>query len=55
MAAEAIEELSSRVLKIPMNAHMVSKYVQQASYQSKEVVEGDLSKKSFFNPSWTEE
>lgn len=54
-AAEAIGDLSSKALRHPMNYHMVSRYVKQVQYQSKEVVEGYLSKKSFFNPSWTEE
>ncbi|WP_252225245.1 hypothetical protein [Clostridium sp. ZBS2] len=52
---KAIEDLSSKALKHPMNDHIVSRYVKQVPYQSKEVVEGYLSKKSFFNPSWTEE
>ncbi|WP_346887892.1 hypothetical protein [Clostridium sp. UBA1056] len=47
-AAEAIGDLSSKALKHLMNDHMVSRYAKQ-------VVEGSLSKKSFFNPSWTEE
>lgn len=54
-AGNAIEDLSSKALKHPLNDHMVSRYVQQIPYQSKEAVEEYLSKRSFFNPDWTEE
>lgn len=50
-----IADLSPKALKHPINDHMPTKYAQQLKYQSTEAVEAYLNKKSFFNPSWTEE
>ncbi|MCK4261426.1 MAG: hypothetical protein KAX49_20825, partial [Halanaerobiales bacterium] len=51
----AVPDLSKKALKHPLNDHMPSRYAKQVSYQSREIVEEYLSKKSFFNPSWAEE
>lgn len=42
-------------MKHPLNDHTVSRYVKQIPHQSKEAVEDYLSRKSFFNPNWSEE
>ncbi|WHH58413.1 RHS repeat-associated core domain-containing protein [Petroclostridium sp. X23] len=50
-----VADLSKKALKHPLNDHMPSKYAKQALHQSKEAVEQYLSKKSFFNPNWSEQ
>jgi RHS repeat-associated protein len=52
-AKQVIDSLSKKALKHPMNDHMVSRYVKQIPYQTKENVINYLNDKSFFNPNWT--